>query len=137
MAAQIRRENKTMANWIKRNDDHFDWLECSECGYGSEGEVEKATHFCPICGARMDGGMSNNAMIIGKFSYLLNVLDPKALITVFEITGEGKQRIVYHNARVYSLYNLMNDDCGDRHGDYNIVGITLGITTSILIKKGE
>ena len=48
-----------MANWIKKNDDHFDWLECSECGYGSEGEVEKATPFCPICGARMDGGMSN------------------------------------------------------------------------------
>lgn len=42
--------------WIKRNDDRFDWLECSVCGYGSDGEVTRATPFCPICGADMRGG---------------------------------------------------------------------------------
>ena len=49
------RNNK---GWIKRNDDRFDWLECSVCGYGSEGEVTRATPFCPICGADMRGGAS-------------------------------------------------------------------------------
>lgn len=49
------RNNK---GWIKRNDDRFDWLECSVCGYGSDGEVTRATPFCPICGADMRGGAS-------------------------------------------------------------------------------
>ena len=41
--------------WVHRNDDFNDWLECSECGYGSEGEVRfgEGTNFCPHCGADM------------------------------------------------------------------------------------
>ena len=81
--------------------------------------------------------MENNAMILGRFADLINVLDAKTHITVFEITNDDRQRIVYHNTPVYSLYSLLNDDCEDRHGDYKVVGINLGITTSILIKKGE
>jgi hypothetical protein len=46
--------------WCKQNDDYFDWYECSECGYGSEGEMqysseyEVRTKYCPNCGAEME-----------------------------------------------------------------------------------
>lgn len=45
--------------WIKRNNDYFDWYECSECGYGSEGEMRYSreydvrTNYCPKCGTQM------------------------------------------------------------------------------------
>ena len=41
--------------WIERGDDRFDWLVCSECEFGSEGEVKcgEGTNYCPSCGARM------------------------------------------------------------------------------------
>lgn len=44
--------------WIKRNNDYFDWYECSECGYGSDGEMkynrlcDVRTKFCPDCGSQ-------------------------------------------------------------------------------------
>lgn len=47
--------------WCKQNDDYYDWYECSECGYGSEGEMQYSreydvrTNFCPCCGADMRG----------------------------------------------------------------------------------
>ena len=43
--------------WLHRNDDHNDWSECSECGYGDEGEVKfgKETPYCPYCGSRNKG----------------------------------------------------------------------------------
>lgn len=46
-------------HWCPQNDDYFDWYECSECGYGSEGEmqysseVDVRTNYCPNCGADM------------------------------------------------------------------------------------
>lgn len=48
--------------WCPQNDDYFDWYECSECGYGSEGEMQYSsefdvrTNFCPNCGADMREG---------------------------------------------------------------------------------
>ena len=43
-------------HWIFKNDDYYNWLECSECGYGSEGEVKygEDTPYCPNCGCRME-----------------------------------------------------------------------------------
>lgn len=47
-------------HWCPQNDDYFDWYECSECGYGSEGEmqysseVDVRTNYCPNCGAEME-----------------------------------------------------------------------------------
>ena len=47
--------DQTIGHWIHRNDDHNDWLECSGCGYGDEGEVKfgEGTNFCPNCGRKM------------------------------------------------------------------------------------
>ena len=46
-------------HWIECNDDTCDWYECSECGYGSEGEMQYnreydvRTNYCPNCGIKM------------------------------------------------------------------------------------
>lgn len=43
--------------WIHWTDDYKDYVTCSCCGYGEEGEVllSDKTPFCPICGAEMRG----------------------------------------------------------------------------------
>jgi len=54
-SAQSKRK---VGEWIKNNNDYFDWYECSECGYGSEGEMkynrlyDVRTKFCPDCGSQ-------------------------------------------------------------------------------------
>ena len=75
--------------------------------------------------------MENNAMIISNFASLIAILDPKSLITVWEVTAEGKQKTLYTHKPVYTLYE------GNKHGNYKVVGIRTGITTDILIQKGE
>lgn len=53
-STQVSASNVTSGTWVHMNDDFNDWLECSNCGYGSEGEVPlgAGTPFCPICGDR-------------------------------------------------------------------------------------
>ncbi len=48
-------QKQVMGYWKQCHDDYNDWLECSECGYGSEGEVKlgEETKYCPECGAKM------------------------------------------------------------------------------------
>ena len=43
--------------WIHWTDDFKDYVTCSCCDYGEEGEVllKDKTPFCPICGADMRG----------------------------------------------------------------------------------
>lgn len=43
------------ATWVDWTDDRSDYVYCSECEYGTEGEVKKGeeTPFCPHCGAEM------------------------------------------------------------------------------------
>lgn len=54
-------QERKVGEWCKQNDDYFDWYECSECGYGSEGEMQYSskydvrTKYCPNCGAKMRG----------------------------------------------------------------------------------
>lgn len=46
-------------HWVECNDDISDWYECSECGYGNEGEMQYSreydvrTNYCPNCGTKM------------------------------------------------------------------------------------
>ena len=42
--------------WIHWTDDYKDYVTCSCCEYGEEGEVllSDKTPFCPICGAEME-----------------------------------------------------------------------------------
>ena len=49
---------RKVGEWIKKNNDYFDWYECSECGYGSDGEMkynrlcDVRTKYCPDCGSQ-------------------------------------------------------------------------------------
>lgn len=49
---------RKVGEWVKKNNDYFDWYECSECGYGSDGEMkynrlcDVRTKFCPDCGSQ-------------------------------------------------------------------------------------
>jgi hypothetical protein len=49
--------SKPKGKWIHWTDDYKDYVTCSCCGYGEEGEVllSDKTPFCPICGADMRG----------------------------------------------------------------------------------
>ena len=50
-------ESRPKGKWHHYTDDKRDYAECSECGYGDEGEVYlgEETNFCPNCGADMRG----------------------------------------------------------------------------------
>ena len=47
-------------NVFLMNLENVDWYECSECGYGNEGEMQYSseydvrTKYCPNCGAEME-----------------------------------------------------------------------------------
>lgn len=62
MAIKTLEQEPRKGHWCPQNDDYFDWYECSECGYGSEGEMQYSsehdvrTNFCPNCGADMREG---------------------------------------------------------------------------------
>jgi hypothetical protein len=49
--------SRPKGKWIHWTDDYKDYVTCSCCGYGEEGEVllSDKTPFCPICGADMRG----------------------------------------------------------------------------------
>lgn len=79
--------------------------------------------------------MEKNAVIRGTFAHLINILEPRTRIDVFEATEDGGMRIVYCSTPVYSLYPLCDVTCEDKHGDYKVVGLTMGIHTSVLIQK--
>ena len=59
MAIKALEQEPKTGHWIERNDDHYDWYECSECGYGAEGEITMEGgvrfNYCPNCGADMRG----------------------------------------------------------------------------------
>lgn len=57
----IRKKSDARA-WIHWTDDYKDYVTCPCCEYGSEGEVLLAdkTPFCPICGADLRRGDSND-----------------------------------------------------------------------------
>lgn len=45
-----------VGRWIHWTDDRKDYVSCSCCAYGDEGEVllRDITPYCPICGCKMD-----------------------------------------------------------------------------------
>ena len=48
--------NQDKARWIHWTDDRKDYVKCSECDYGEEGEVllGQETPYCPYCGFEME-----------------------------------------------------------------------------------
>ena len=77
--------------------------------------------------------MENNAIIHGRLKDLLDILDARAFVDIFVDEGAGKQALL-RSARVYEL--LANTDFMRTYGrKYYVVGLTVDLSTSILISK--
>lgn len=72
--------------------------------------------------------MENNAIMNGRLKDLLNILDARAQVDIF--TSETN-RIA--TARVYIL--LADSEFMRTYGRYEVTGLTVGLSTSILISK--
>lgn len=77
--------------------------------------------------------MTNNANIQARFIDLLNILDARAVVTVFELQEDGTQKIVFDCMTVWEI--LASFLPNDLLKKYDVIGLNLGINSDILIKK--
>lgn len=89
--------------------------------------------------------MTNNAIMNGFLKDLLDILDARLNVDVFvdegnettggmQIKNGGKVSKLLAHARVYEL--LANDEFMQTYGrHYEVVGLTVGLSTSIMITK--
>lgn len=56
MAIKALEQEPKTGRWLDWTDDRNDYLKCSICGYGEEGEVKfgEYTPYCPMCGSKME-----------------------------------------------------------------------------------
>ena len=82
--------------------------------------------------------MENNAYTNARLIDLLNILDMRTQVTVFELEDNGKQTIRFESCiPVYKLVDMLDTDNKDirKYRGYDVIGIMAGLTTNILIKK--
>lgn len=86
--------------------------------------------------------MENNGFINAGFGGLLQILDARTMIHVFEIDDAGKEKKISNGATpVYKILAEMDARGGVESlgiadvDNYLVVGITANLATSILIKK--
>ena len=77
--------------------------------------------------------MTNNANINARFVDLLNVLDARAVVTVFELQEDGTQKKVFDYMTVWEI--LASFLPNDLLKKYDVIGLNLGIHSTILVKK--
>ena len=77
--------------------------------------------------------MENNAIINGCLKGLLDTLDMRKHVTVFNTDLKtGKEYVIYEGA-VFGL--LADKELLDVYKNYDVTGLCFGIVTNILIKK--
>lgn len=80
--------------------------------------------------------MVNNANINARLIDLLNILDMRTNITVYGYDTDGRHTVLFGGT--YPVYEIMAKVQNDTVlRDYEVIGIYAGLTTNILIKKGE
>lgn len=80
--------------------------------------------------------MTNNANINARLIDLLNVLDARAVVSVFEMDENEKQILRFDCVPVWQILSAFPEDKGKNAlKRYDVIGLTVGLTTSILIKK--
>lgn len=82
--------------------------------------------------------MENNAIIMGRFIDILNILDARARLSVF-VEENGKQILYASCEPVYELLTAVNKETSSFYQikRYDVIALNVGLTTSILLKKGE
>ena len=87
--------------------------------------------------------MKNNAFVNASFGALLEIMDARAMIHVFEIDDAGHETKLTTNGSI-PVYRILSQI--DERGlcslfnyrnlyDYNVVGLTTSISTAVCIKK--
>lgn len=74
----------------------------------------------------------NNAVIFATFKTLLDMLDARKHVNVFELTDDGKQVLRFESTPVYHLLDISNECNFD---DYEVKALNAGLIASILIQK--
>lgn len=80
--------------------------------------------------------MTNNAYINARLIDLLNVLDARANVTVFELQDDEKQILHFDCVPVWIILSAFPENKeANALKLYNVIGLNIGIHTSILIRK--
>jgi hypothetical protein len=80
--------------------------------------------------------MKNNATIQGKLIDLLNVLDARAIVNIFVNTeGDGDPKNSYSISYLKVYEFLTEPELVRKYYNYDVIGLSLGLTTNILIKE--
>ena len=80
--------------------------------------------------------MKFNANIIARLIDLLNVLDARATVSVFEMDENGKQILRFDCVPVWQILSVFPDNKETNAlKRYDVIGLNVGLNTNILIKK--
>ena len=78
--------------------------------------------------------MENNAIITGDLDSLLNILDARQHITIWN-QYDGKQHLVFSNTPVYDILHIFNGT--NSLVNYKVVGMSFGITPTIMVEPSR
>ena len=85
--------------------------------------------------------MENNAIIVGTFKEVIDIMDARTTVTVWVADDNNKQtRIGESVTPVYEVLTAMNNETTAFYQvkRYSVIALNITLTgTSILIKKGE
>lgn len=76
--------------------------------------------------------MEKNAVIAGNLDSLLRALDARSVVSLF-IRCQGKDRSLFDNVPVWHILAAFPNQ--GVLAKYKVIGLTLGVNTSILIEK--
>ena len=80
--------------------------------------------------------MNYNANINTRLIDLLNILDARATVSVFEMDENEKQILRFDCVPVWQILSAFpNDKETNALKRYDVIGLNIGLTTSILIRK--
>ena len=75
----------------------------------------------------------NNAIIQGRFTDLLDVLDARATVNVFVKNGDNQE-----NIKTEKVFEIIADrEFMKQYKNFDVVGLGFGLITRILIQEGK
>lgn len=79
---------------------------------------------------------NNNYWFVSSLYDLLNSLDAKEHISIFELDKEtGKQKMIVSNEIIYKL--LADEELKHKTRGYEVIGLKIDLCNSVLIVKGD
>jgi len=86
--------------------------------------------------AELNSELLLNAHVNARLIDLLNILDARAVVSIYKLDEKDNQVLLQSCVPVYQLLANFVDGTRDFRR-YEVVGLIAGLTTNILIKKGE